>query len=180
MGARVFVWLVAGLAQALGEVAELSKAEAPTLAEALEKHEVLLVKFYQDWCVYCRDLGPGYLAAAQDLRLANSRVVLAQTRDLELQKEFGVQRIPAVLLFRKGQLQYQHWAFDRDDIFDFARTFDFPLGPVGSVVRSHYWLRSLVKFGVKALLKTLRLSPDHPLQLWMPKILGRLGERRGD
>eukprot|EP00930_Biecheleria_cincta_P047287 TRINITY_DN32747_c0_g1_i1.p1 TRINITY_DN32747_c0_g1~~TRINITY_DN32747_c0_g1_i1.p1 ORF type:complete len:108 (-),score=7.42 TRINITY_DN32747_c0_g1_i1:62-385(-) len=53
-------------------------------------------------------------------------------------------------------------------------TFDTSPVPIGYLERNYYRLRSLYKFAVKALLKTLRVEASHPLNDILPRMLGPL------
>eukprot|EP00440_Ansanella_granifera_P057389 gb/GFBE01062211.1/.p1 GENE.gb/GFBE01062211.1/~~gb/GFBE01062211.1/.p1 ORF type:complete len:217 (+),score=26.80 gb/GFBE01062211.1/:1-651(+) len=140
----------------------------------LAGNEVVLVKFYQSWCGWCNRLKPHYEEAATKLAALNSSVRLAATDDRDLHKSYDIKLLPTLLLFAGGKKRYQYWAFDYDDLFDAMRTFDTMSLPLGYAFRNYYWLRSLYKFGVKALLKSLHLEQTHFLYDAAPHLLAPL------
>ncbi|CAE7030339.1 unnamed protein product, partial [Symbiodinium sp. CCMP2592] len=87
---------------------------------------------------------------------------------------FDAKLVPCLMLFANGQPRFRQWGWDHDDVFDFMRTFDTMVLPVGYLFRNYYWLRSLYKFGIRSLLKTLKFDAEHPLQVWLPQLLAPL------
>ncbi|CAE7941584.1 pdi-2 [Symbiodinium sp. KB8] len=144
------------------------------LNELLSKHPIVMVKFYKEWCGYCKRLKPGFELAAKELQALGSTVRLAATQDDSLMDDFDAKLVPCLMLFANGQPRFRQWGWDHDDVFDFMRTFDTMVLPVGYLFRNYYCLRSLYKFGVRALLKTLKFDAEHPLQVWMPQLLAPL------
>jgi putative thioredoxin len=71
---------------------------------AADPHELVLVDFYADWCQPCRMLAPVLeqivTARAGAVRLEKVNIDTAQ----QLAGQYGVQSIPCVLAFQRGQL----------------------------------------------------------------------------
>mmetsp|Transcript_51998 Transcript_51998/g.97271 ORF Transcript_51998/g.97271 Transcript_51998/m.97271 type:complete len:223 (+) Transcript_51998:20-688(+) len=140
-----------------------------------EPPKVMLMLFHNKGCGYCQQLMPGYEEAARKLHSLNSSVKLAATSSRDLLQSFDVKLVPCVFLLVNGEIRYRVWAWDFGDVFDFARTFDTTIQPVGYIFRNYYWLRSLYKFGVQAVMtKMLKMSKQHPLQIWLPQLLAPL------
>eukprot|EP00931_Biecheleriopsis_adriatica_P104417 TRINITY_DN79091_c0_g1_i1.p1 TRINITY_DN79091_c0_g1~~TRINITY_DN79091_c0_g1_i1.p1 ORF type:complete len:231 (+),score=57.33 TRINITY_DN79091_c0_g1_i1:38-694(+) len=160
------ITLVACLTLPLGWAANENPAAVPELDEStfdpfIAEHPVVLVKFYKDWCGYCQRLKPHYHNASLKLAELKSSVRLASVSNGDVQKRFEVKKYPTLLLFVDGKATHNYWAFDYDDVFDLMHTFDTSIMPVGFVQRKYYWLRSLYKFGTKALLRTFKFSQSH-------------------
>ncbi|CAE7346835.1 pdi-2 [Symbiodinium microadriaticum] len=167
------------------------------LNELLSKHPIVMVKFYKEWCGYCKRLKPGFELAAKELQALGSTVRLAATQDDSLMDDFDAKLVPCLMLFANGQPRFRQWGWDHDDVFDFMRTFDTMVLPVGYLFRNYYCLRSAsprawtvcrtfvfltcaagivdgIRLSVRALLKTLKFDAEHPLQVWMPQLLAPL------
>jgi len=72
--------------------------------QVLEPPGVALVDFYADWCGPCRSLAPTIASLAE--AYAN-RVTVAKVNvdhNSELAQQFGIQGIPAVLIFKDGEV----------------------------------------------------------------------------
>lgn len=145
---------------------------AETFERIVAQNEVVLTLVYKDWCAYCKALKPEYQKAASILAANNSKVVLVQTQDAALMDRLKSKKVPAMFLFVNGKLQYRHWAWDFDDVYDLAWSFDALDQPVGFVYRHFVRLRSLYRFGLKMALKKLRFEADHPLYIYLPHALG--------
>ncbi|CAK8986122.1 unnamed protein product [Durusdinium trenchii] len=174
MSGQAAQWLCAFITtaflQADGAVLEVS-ADTTNLDDLVANSEVVLLSFYADYCGWCRRLKPQFAKAEEKLRELNSKVLLAQTKDKALKKRFNVSMVPAVWLFVNGKPMYRHWAWEYDDVFDFAHSFDTMSQPAGFIFRSYIWLRSLYRFGIKAVFKSLKMEADHPVQVYAPYML---------
>jgi len=77
-----------------------------TFAEAIKKHEKLLVEFYAPWCGHCKELAPQYEAAANRLRLLPEPIYLAKvdaTKNAELSKKYEIEGFPTIKYFKNGE-----------------------------------------------------------------------------
>ncbi|MCQ4332039.1 thioredoxin [Natronomonas sp. F2-12] len=72
------------------------------LESAVSTHEVVLVDFYADWCGPCRMMEPTIEALAAETDAAVLKVDVDRFQGLAGQ--YGVQGIPALLLFADGDL----------------------------------------------------------------------------
>ena len=75
--------------------------------EVLDKSEekAVLVDFWAEWCGPCRALSPILEKLARDNKGAWRLVKINTDRQPELSRRYGVRGIPAVKLFRNGQVQ---------------------------------------------------------------------------
>lgn len=75
---------------------------AAVLQEALQGDKPVLVDFYADWCMPCKQLAPivEELAEAFDKRVTVLKINVDDERDLAIQ--YGIQSIPALFLFKDG------------------------------------------------------------------------------
>jgi len=65
---------------------------------------VHVVRFWAEWCGPCRTMSPTFEATAQDLAEEADFGEINVDHSPELAHRFGVQGIPAVLLFKGGKL----------------------------------------------------------------------------
>jgi thioredoxin 1 len=71
----------------------------------LESDQPVLVDFYADWCGPCRMMSPVVDEAADDLK-GQARVVKVNVDEApESAGRYGIQSIPAFLVFRNGEVQ---------------------------------------------------------------------------
>eukprot|EP00435_Cladocopium_sp_Y103_P064736 s21_g26.t1 len=160
--------LVALVVPVNGAVIEASNT---SFVDLLAENEVVITMFYRSWCGHCKRLKPEYHRAAERLAATKSKVVLVQTQDDALFKQFEVKMVPSLWVFANGKQLYQHYAWEFDDVYDFAWSFDALHLPVGFIYRHYLRLRSLYRFGLKAALKAMKLKPDHPFQVYLPHVL---------
>lgn len=75
--------------------------------EVLESAKPILVDFWAEWCNPCRALSPilDELAGEYDGKVRIGKVNIEEEQALATQ--FGVQSIPTLLLFHKGQVTEQ-------------------------------------------------------------------------
>ncbi|MBE6757581.1 MAG: thioredoxin [Ruminococcaceae bacterium] len=77
---------------------------AADMAVNLEKGGALLVDFYADWCMPCKMMAPvlDKVADAFDGRLTVAKINVDDEQELAV--KYGIQSIPALLLFKNGDV----------------------------------------------------------------------------
>ena len=77
---------------------------AADMAENLAKGSALLVDFYADWCMPCKMMAPvlDKIADAFGERLTVAKINVDDEQALAVQ--YGIQSIPALLLFKNGEV----------------------------------------------------------------------------
>lgn len=77
-------------------------------SEVVEKDGVVVVDFYAEWCAPCKAIG----AAMEELSDEYNGSVKICKGNIEANSstlsDFGVTGIPAILLFKNGELKNQH------------------------------------------------------------------------
>ena len=88
-------------------MAEVKHVNAEEFATLLQENRVVLVDFFADWCGPCKMLAPVVekLAAAYDGKAAVAKVNVDEEGELAMQ--FGIQSIPALFIFKDGQVADQ-------------------------------------------------------------------------
>eukprot|EP00933_Yihiella_yeosuensis_P065171 TRINITY_DN6885_c0_g2_i1.p1 TRINITY_DN6885_c0_g2~~TRINITY_DN6885_c0_g2_i1.p1 ORF type:complete len:227 (-),score=36.20 TRINITY_DN6885_c0_g2_i1:83-763(-) len=171
-----------GCANSQASTSHVPALTASNFDEFLAANSLVLVKFHMPWCGWCQKLKPHYEEAASRLDSVNQGKSLVRLASLDasskaeetLLRRYEIKSFPSVVLFSNQEMQYRHYAFDFDDFFDFSQTFNVYYEPFGFFMRIYYRLRSLYKFGVKALLKTLKYPQDHLLMEILPQLLAPL------
>jgi thioredoxin 1 len=72
--------------------------------EVLQAGEPVLVDFWASWCKPCRDMNPTVEALAQEFKVCKVNVDTNQ----ELARHYGISSIPALLIFKDGQIAGRH------------------------------------------------------------------------
>ena len=77
---------------------------AADMAENLAKGNALLVDFYADWCMPCKMMAPvlDKIAVAFGERLTVAKINVDDEQELAV--KYGIQSIPALLLFKNGDV----------------------------------------------------------------------------
>ena len=88
-------------------MAEVKHVNAEEFAALLQENKVVLVDFFADWCGPCKMLAPVVekLAAAYDGKAAVAKVNVDDEGELAMR--FGIQSIPALFIFKDGQVADQ-------------------------------------------------------------------------
>ena len=73
--------------------------------EVLESDRPVVVDFYADWCLPCRQLGPEMEALSEKWEGRVRFTKLDVDRAAELAQQYGVLSIPTVLLFEDGKVK---------------------------------------------------------------------------
>lgn len=73
--------------------------------EVLESERPVVVDFYADWCLPCRQLGPEIKALSEKWEGRVGFAKLDVDRAGELAQRYEVLSIPAVLLFEEGKVK---------------------------------------------------------------------------
>ena len=75
--------------------------------EVLKCKVPVLVDFYADWCMPCRDLAPVLEKLADEMK-GKAKIVKINIEDeMELARQFEVVHIPALFLFKGGKVVSQ-------------------------------------------------------------------------
>src|SRR5438105_8781612 len=72
--------------------------------EVLQSAEPVLVDFWAAWCPPCRAMNPTIEALAADFKVCKVNVDTNQ----ELASRYGISSIPALLIFKEGQVAARH------------------------------------------------------------------------
>ena len=68
--------------------------------EVIQSAEPVLVDFWASWCAPCRAMNPTIEALAKDFKVCKVNV----DNNQELAAHYGISSIPALLIFKDGQL----------------------------------------------------------------------------
>lgn len=72
--------------------------------DVLESAEPVLVDFWAEWCGPCRAMTPTLMALARDFKVCKVNV----DRNQKLAARYDVSSIPALFIFKNGQIVAQH------------------------------------------------------------------------
>lgn len=85
-------------------MAEIELTAENFQSEVLEADKPVLVDFWAEWCVPCRMLGPLVEEVAEELE-GKAIVGKANVDEMpEIAEKFGIQSIPTVMVFNKGEV----------------------------------------------------------------------------
>lgn len=104
----------------MGKIIDVSSDSFET--EVLQADKPVLVDFWAEWCGPCRSLTPIVEAVAEefseDLTVAKVNV----DNDQELAGQYNVRGIPALLLFKDGDVQERHvGALSKSELVEFIK-----------------------------------------------------------
>lgn len=83
---------------------EVKITKANFKSEVLESNIPVLVDFYADWCGPCRMIAPILSEIAKEYAGKVKVVKINVDEESELAINFGIDSIPAILLFKNGEL----------------------------------------------------------------------------
>jgi thioredoxin 1 len=97
-----------GMSTSTGSKGAVDHADASTFqSKVLNAQGRVLVDFYADWCGPCRMVGPVLEQIAQEH--AGAQIVKVNVDNAaSLATEYGIQSIPALLVFENGRVVDQH------------------------------------------------------------------------
>ncbi len=79
----------------------------PNFAELIQSEIPVLVDFYADWCGPCVAMGPVLKELASELGDQAKIVKINVDKNPQLAAQYGIQGIPAFILFQKGEIKWQ-------------------------------------------------------------------------
>lgn len=79
----------------------------PTFAELIQSDIPVLVDFYADWCGPCVAMGPVLKELSSELGDTAKIVKINVDKNPQLATQFGIQGIPAFILFQKGEIKWR-------------------------------------------------------------------------
>ena len=80
--------------------------------EVLEANEPVLVDFWAPWCPPCRMMNPTIESLAKDFKVCKVNLDSNQP----LAGHYGISSIPALLIFKNGQIAAQHVGVTAEDV----------------------------------------------------------------
>lgn len=89
--------------EAKSQDAPLTATDA-SFPEIIKKHPLVVVDCWAPWCGPCRMLAPTIDALAKEYRGKAAFAKLNTDENLDTARKFGINAIPTLLLFKKGEL----------------------------------------------------------------------------
>jgi len=75
------------------------------LKEALSSNDLVIVKFYADWCGSCKLIAPKYRRLSDDARFATTSFLEINAEEQEESRRIaGVDNLPFFAVFKNGEL----------------------------------------------------------------------------
>lgn len=78
-----------------------------SIDEAIKENSFILIEFYAPWCGHCKRLAPEYEKAADALKAAESKAVIAKvdsTVEKTAASAWSIRGYPTLLYFENGQM----------------------------------------------------------------------------
>ncbi|KAH8923331.1 thioredoxin-like protein [Atractiella rhizophila] len=108
-----------------GYLSNMVTLRRENFTETIAKDGLTVVKYFADWCGYCRDLAPAYEEAASILK-DDSRITVASVdceADADLCFEQSVFALPTIKLFHGGEGKEYNGTRSAGDIASYARRY---------------------------------------------------------
>ncbi len=75
--------------------------------ELVQSDKPVLIDFHAEWCGPCKMMAPAIQQAKQSLGSRAKVLKIDVDRNPDLAQKLGIQGVPTLMIYRKGQLQWR-------------------------------------------------------------------------